>query len=247
LREAFIAENPGGLSAKDLALVASWEHRRAGPFYVLRHLKKYSLFMGGTPSTVYGVLGLVSPLEELVPFVPCYVQAILLPFEDRIIYDSLMAPYNITFGRGIRQSLEQSYRDAKERGAIVTSLLPPPVPSSSKEHQKAAHATNTQVLDAFRTHLFRAGLSPKVVERDLANVTVFAEEYLLRQPEPSSLREFGSEELGAFLGEASAARGAGQRRQMLTSLKRFVRFLRDTERMDYDGAEYALEVLKGQA
>src|SRR5947209_8819153 len=43
LREAFVAENPAGLSAENLAIVASWRHRRSGAFYVLRHLKKYSL------------------------------------------------------------------------------------------------------------------------------------------------------------------------------------------------------------
>ena len=55
----------------------------------------------------------------------------------------------------------------------------------------------------------------------------------------------------ALQGYVSQLRGTGtvkeaRRKEALTSLKRFVRFLRDTERMDYDAADYALEVLKGR-
>jgi hypothetical protein len=247
LREAFIAQNPAGLSAEDLAIVASWQHRRAGAFYVLRHLKKYSVFLSAEESAVYGVLGLVSDLEDVVPFVPCYVNAVLLPWEGQIIYDSLLAPYNITFGPGIRRGLDQSYKDAKERGAIITSLLPPDHPPSREEEQTAADSTNAKVLEAFRTHLFRAGLSSKVVERDVAQLAAFAE-YLANCPEPRSLREADLPEFERFLAEVRERRSHNdtQRRQLLTGLKRFVRFLLDSERLDYDSAQYVLEGLKGQ-
>jgi hypothetical protein len=242
LRDAFVAEDPAGLSADDLAVVQSWTHRRAGTFFVLRHLKKYSLFI--ERSTVYGVLGLASPLDEVVPFTPCYVKTVLLPFGGRIIYDSLMAPHNITFGRNIRAELERIYADAKERGAILTSLLPSG-PLDGAAAREVAQASNAKVLDAFRAHLFGSGLSPKVVERDLTHVATFAEGYLWDRPEPRSLREFGPDDLSGHLTQVQAAAARdSQRRAMLTGLKRFVRFLRDTERMDYHTAEDALEVLK---
>jgi hypothetical protein len=245
LREAFIAQNPAGLSAQDLALVQSWRQRKEGKFFVLRHLKKYSIFIA--ESAVYGVLGLASPLAEVVPFVPCYVETVLLPFEGVIIYDSLIAPWNITFGSGYRRSLEETYKDAKERGAIITSLLPPAHPPSREAKQAEVRATNARVLEAFRTHLFRSGRSPKVVERDLANVTAFAESCLLQQPEPRSLREFGSAEVRAYLGQLRrAASGKRQRPPALISLERLLRFLRDTGRMDYDAAQYLLEILRGR-
>ena len=104
LRESFIADNPAGLPPADLALVASWQYRLAGNFFIVRHLKKYAVFLSeGSPAHAYGVLGLVSPIEEVVgPTVHIYVQAVLLPFEDQIIYDSLLIPYSIFFGPGIR-------------------------------------------------------------------------------------------------------------------------------------------------
>src|SRR5262249_34528516 len=104
VREAFIAENPANLSAADLAIVESWRYRVAGMFCIFRHLKKHSLLI--KDDEVYAVLGLVSSLDELVPFTPGYAQTVLLPFEDHIIYDSLMQPYNVFLGPGIRANLE---------------------------------------------------------------------------------------------------------------------------------------------
>jgi hypothetical protein len=123
MREAFIAENPAGLPAADLALTASWRDRVAGQFFILRHLKKYSVFLAQErPPKAYGVLGLASSIQEIIPSqaLPVLVEAVLLPFEGKIIYDSLLAPYSVTFGSGIRRNLNDDYRHVQERGGVVT-------------------------------------------------------------------------------------------------------------------------------
>jgi hypothetical protein len=246
LREAFLAQNPAKLSEADLGIVRSWQYRVAGNFYIVRHLKKYSIFLAEKGSAVYGVLGLISPIEEVTPFTPCYVKAVLLPFEGQIIYDSLLVPYNITFGSGYRRSFEQTYKDAKERGAIITSLLPPGQSVSEEEQREEARATDARVLEAFRKHLYKSGLGPKVTERDVATVSAFAELFLDNMPKPRSLRTFGKNEVTRYLSwlHADTTRTESQRRQVITGLKRFIKFLRDTERMNYDAAEDILETLK---
>jgi hypothetical protein len=72
LRERFVEENPAGLPAADLAIVASWQHRISGKFFIFRHLNKHTVFLSETmPVHAYGVLGLVSPLEDVVgPYLP---------------------------------------------------------------------------------------------------------------------------------------------------------------------------------
>ena len=107
LREQFIAENPAQLPAEDLALVASWQYRLAGSFYIFRSLQHYTIFLSTTtPAHAYGVLGLVSTIEETLPLpLPVYTQAVLLPFEHHIMYDSLITSYNVLFGSGYRQDL----------------------------------------------------------------------------------------------------------------------------------------------
>ena len=85
----------------------------SGKFFIFRYLKKFTIFLSTTdPVRAYGVLGLVSEIEEIIgPYLPVYVEAVLLPFDDRIIYDSVLLPYNVSFGSGIQRELAQSYRD----------------------------------------------------------------------------------------------------------------------------------------
>jgi hypothetical protein len=233
LREAFVTENPAGLSGDDLGIATGWRHRVSGSFAVLRHLKRYSVFIG-EDSTAYGVLGLASPLSEVTPFAPCYLKAVLLPFAGRVIYDSLLVPYNVHLGPGIRADLGRTYADARERG-VVTSL-PRPLPSADPA---AVRSSNAKVVAAFRTHLFGTGLSERVVGRDTAAVEGLARHLLDRSP-PRSLRELDAGAVREFL-----VRG-GPDRTNPTGLKRFVRFLRDTGRMGDGGAAAALDVLAGR-
>lgn len=243
--DTFVAENPAHLSPEDLAIARSWHHRVAGTFCVFRHLKKHSVLIKDGPREVYAVLGLASTLEEILPFTPCYARVVLLPFEGQIVYDSLIAPYNVYLGPGIRRNLAEDYKDARERGAVITSLLPPEEPPGREEEQAEAQEVDARVLQAFRKHLFRTGLSPRVVERDAASVAAFAD-WLATRSEPRSLRDFGTREVGGYLASVrSEGRKEAEHKQGRIGLTRFLRFLRDTGRMDYHAAGDVLELLKG--
>jgi hypothetical protein len=101
-----------------------------------------------------------------------------------------------------------------------------------------ARSSNAKVVAAFRTHLFGTGLSERVVGRDAAAVEELARRLLDRSP-PRSLRDLDPDALRDFLSQG------GHDRTVVTGLKRFLRFLRDTERMDFDQAGEALDVLAG--
>jgi hypothetical protein len=244
LRRAFIAENPFDLPPEDLALIASWDNRVAGDFYVFRHLKKYSIFIAQGPSDrVYGVLGLVSPLEDTIPMPPpTLVRAVLLPFEDRITYDGLFSSYNIYFGSGIRGSLNDIYRSAKERGHIITSLGSEAAPADTTTLRKDIQARNTKLLTAFRRALAGSNLTMKMIEQHTTNVTTFADDYLLMRHPPRSLFDLTIDDLRDYL--ANTGMKAGARKTNITSFKRFVRFLFDTNRMDNDTAWSLLDFLR---
>ena len=124
LIQIFAEENPAHLSDDELAIVRSWRHLVAGKFYIFRELKKYTVFLAAEgPTTVYGVLALSQPFEELIgPSLPVLVQTVLLPFKDQIVYDGLLNSYRISFGPGIRRSLNESFKEAKSQQGIVTSL-----------------------------------------------------------------------------------------------------------------------------
>jgi len=236
LRENFIATNPAGLPPDDLALVANWQYRLSGNFFIMRYLKKYTVFLSETPNHAYGVLGLVSPIEEIVgPVLPIYVQAVLLPFEDQITYDSLLEPYRITFGSGIRNRLNDTYRNTQEREGIITTLIP--AETDPEIARKAILARNTQILNAFRKDLAKRGLSQKMVEQHAGTIETFAQTSLLAQDSPRGL-------LDTTLADVQAYLHTSGNKTATTSFKRFIRFLLDTGRMDYEQAEPLLDSLK---
>ena len=124
LLQSFVDENPAHLSGDELGIVRSWQHLVHGKFYVLRALKNYTVFLSsGSQPVAYGVLALAEPFEHLIgPYLPVLTETLLLPFKGVIVYDGLMSSYNISFGGGIRRSLNESFKEAKLRHGIVTSL-----------------------------------------------------------------------------------------------------------------------------
>jgi hypothetical protein len=126
--ESFVTENPEGFSADEVAIIASWRHRVSGNFYIARYLKRYTIFLSTTkPERLYGVLGLLDPIEDIFAGrpLPIYIQAVLLPFRDKIIYDGLLSTYNIYFGGGIRSSVKDTYNRIKRREGFVEQLVGP--------------------------------------------------------------------------------------------------------------------------
>lgn len=127
LLDRFLATNPCALSAEQLALARSWKARVRGTFYVLRGLQKYTVVLDDSGrGKAYAVLGLRTPIVEMVPRLPCLVEGTLLPFGDRIIFDGLLQSYNMYLGPGIRRRLAGVYRAAK--AGLVTSLGAPKAP-----------------------------------------------------------------------------------------------------------------------
>ena len=241
LRERFIELNPFGFSPADLALIESWRYRVAGNFFVMRYLKKYTVFLSGegTPHA-YGVLGLVSPIEDIIgPTLPIYVQAVLLPFEDHIIYDTILAPYRVYFGAGMRSGFNDNYRDAQEREGIITSLLPIDTSSDLQEERKGMLARNAKILQAFRRDMTRRGLSHAMTEQHSSNIDAFARDFLLIQDPPRGLLELTPADMQKYLQEEGT-------KTIVTSFKRFIRFLEDTARLDYEQTKSLQELLKNQ-
>lgn len=238
IREDFITENPADLPPEDLALVASWQNRLAGSFYIVRVLQAYTVFLTEqAPIHAYGVLGLTDPIEETVNWpIPLLTQAVLLPFEGQIIYDSLLNSYAVTFGSNIRHWLANEYRTAKEREGIITSL-DPALPTSLAEQRNQVEKRNQKILAAFRKHMVQHGLSLKMSEQHTSTIQAFASTTLSDQIPPQGLLSLTSKDVHTYLQTA-------REKQALTSFKRFVRFLEETERLEYEQAEDLRQALK---
>ena len=242
--EQFITKNPAQLSPDDLVIAESWKYRRQGQFIIFKVLKKHAIFISQDKrADVFAVKGLYSSFEEMLgPYIPALVETVLLPFGDEIITDGLLQSYNIMFGSGIRGELKEIYDDVKERGAIITTLLPnQQIPTRESLAAKAV-VTNEKVLDAFTKYQYKSGKSPKIVERDLFAVTSFAHFLLSDQPEPVSLRDFQQEALKSFLLSVSEK----ERKPVSLGIIRFLSFMQDTGRLDWDEAVDMLDLVKQQ-
>jgi hypothetical protein len=232
LRERFISANPAGLSSADLAVVASWRYRLAGSFYIVRTLKKYTVFLSeDMPPRAYGVLGLSSPIEELARGpLPVLAQTVLLPFEDKIIYDGLLQWYAVVFGPGIRARLNTEYRNAQEREGIITTLGLANHTADPQKMRTSVLVRNGRIVQSFRKELSSKGLSLKMVEQHVSTIEHFAQTTLLEHDPPRGLLDIQLSDVQSYL------RMHGNKK-VTTSFKRFLRFLEETGRMDYEHAE----------
>lgn len=147
LIDAFADENPFRFSEEDLEIVRSWKHLVSGTFYAFRYLKTHAVFLSSTePVAAYGVVALFDPFEKVIgPYLPRMIKTTLLPFKGRIVYDGLIIGYNITFGGGIKRRLNESYKEAKERVGVVTSLPPSAEKSQPAEASVAPRKRATKV------------------------------------------------------------------------------------------------------
>jgi hypothetical protein len=119
----FVQANPAQCSDEDLGIVASWRHFVQGQFYVLRHLKSYTIFLDAAEvPKAYGVLALHDDFPMMFPRVPFLIDTVLLPFQGQIVYDGQCQYYNIVFGGGITRRLNDSYQLAKTQSGIITTL-----------------------------------------------------------------------------------------------------------------------------
>ncbi len=130
--QAYVKANPDKLSAADLATVASWqENCIAGRFLIHKERKDGCLFArtdskaeetkaGETP--IYLVKGLTQPISELVPFLPCFAAARLLPFRGHIITDGLLAPMMVHMGRNMRTSFAAELKETLATRGLIRTL-----------------------------------------------------------------------------------------------------------------------------
>jgi hypothetical protein len=150
LIDEFVRENLLSFTPEELKIVASWREAVVGKFIIFRYLKNYTVFLtGDSPYIAYGVLALADPFEELVgPYLPILTDAVLLPFKGKITYDGLLSSYRISFGGGMKRSLNGNYRQAKERLGIVTSLPAGSAPvaraKTKKPKRKAARPASDE-------------------------------------------------------------------------------------------------------
>jgi len=112
------------ISKTDFQLLNSWKKRLFKNFIILRFLKKYTVFLDEKKKLLYGVIGISNPLSDMIDdhCLPMMTETTLMPFKDRIIYDSTLCSYNVSFGSNIRRHYRELYSEIKAKKGIICSL-----------------------------------------------------------------------------------------------------------------------------
>lgn len=152
LVDAYAAENPDRLPSLELDIVQKWNRAVSGTFQIFRYLKKHTIFVRDD-SQVYGVLGLHNSVEDAMygRQLPVMVQAVLLPFKGKIVYDGVLPFYNIYFGGGIRSGLNEAYMTAKQNDRIITTLEPELATPARQEREKSGQDWGPVIDDLVQT------------------------------------------------------------------------------------------------
>jgi hypothetical protein len=116
-------ESVWDLPRYDLQILKGWKKKIEGTFIIIRHLKKYSVFMND--DLLYGVIGISAPIFEVYPgeLLPMVVETVLIPFGDRIIYDSIFNGYNVHIGPNMRRDFNEQYSEIKRKKGIISTLI----------------------------------------------------------------------------------------------------------------------------
>lgn len=118
------SETAKELSDTDREILLGWKHFVRGNFLCLKHLKTGSIFVDTNSDKFYRVLGLTCPWNEVYggASLPILTETTFIPFKGSLISDGLFRSLPLHFGRDVREMFLNLYKEAKQKGQIITSL-----------------------------------------------------------------------------------------------------------------------------
>ncbi|MCL2276473.1 MAG: SEC-C metal-binding domain-containing protein [Treponema sp.] len=119
-------KNENILSAEETSLLKSWQkYHIKGEFILIKYEAEYAVFMGTDEKkpALYAVKGMTTSISEAMQHqLPVMIETVLLPFKDKIIYDSFIGSHSLSFGSGMINVFNESYENIKKTSGIITML-----------------------------------------------------------------------------------------------------------------------------
>jgi hypothetical protein len=118
--------NSVALSDNKTVLLKAWrDHHKKGMFFLVDYKPEYAVAIGDNgqkEDRLYGIKGISRPLSDAMQRkLPIQFETVLLPFKDKIIYDSFMRSMPIGFAEGAKRAFREMYENAIAHG-IITRL-----------------------------------------------------------------------------------------------------------------------------
>ncbi len=112
------------LTDEKVNLLKSWrDHHKKGMFLLVDYKPEYAVAIGSDEQKqdrIYAVKGISRPLSDAMQReLPIQFETVLLPFKDKIIYDSFMSSKPLAFAEGAKRAFREMYENALGRWIIT--------------------------------------------------------------------------------------------------------------------------------
>ena len=108
----YIKDNPNNLDKQSLDIISEWNKKKINSKFILyKYENEYAVFIG--EENIYYVKGLRDTIRNIIPEykLPIFVETVLLPFKEQIIYDSYIIQYSMSFGTGMKDIFDKQYKE----------------------------------------------------------------------------------------------------------------------------------------
>ena len=108
----YIKDNPNNLDKQSLDIISEWNKKKINNKFILyKYENEYAVFIG--EENIYYVKGLRDTIRNIIPEykLPIFVETVLLPFKEQIIYDSYIIQYSMSFGTGMKDIFDKQYKE----------------------------------------------------------------------------------------------------------------------------------------
>lgn len=117
--DAFVRDNPARLSQRCLETALSWKNALPGVYTVVRYQGGRALMMNDVG--VFSVGGVSLELDGEIGKVPAYVEIVLLPFDDMIVYDGFMQVYDVGGSASEGTKIQDDFENRCAQGIVSTA------------------------------------------------------------------------------------------------------------------------------
>lgn len=110
------------LSNRQRTIIRDFKRAITGDFIIYQCLRDYAVFIHMQDNQFYGVKALGDRFDQLFNDFPALVNATILPFGDKIIYDGFLVSQPLRFGPSYLATINKDYGLALREKRIKTRL-----------------------------------------------------------------------------------------------------------------------------
>ena len=115
--DEFVRDNPHRLSQRHLQTALGWKNALPGLYTLVRYQSGRAVLMG--EAGVFSVCGVTYELDGEIGPAPAYVELVLLPFDDLIVYDGFLQAYDTESTPAELQRIQDEFENRCAQGGIA--------------------------------------------------------------------------------------------------------------------------------